>query len=83
MNLVQIDVIDVKTAKAVVDGSHDPSSAVASTVRVKVVSDRVMKLRAEHDFITPLFDGRADDRLVLPVAVHVGRVNQVDPRIER
>jgi hypothetical protein len=40
-------------------------------------------LRGEHDVVTPSFERLADDLLRLAGRVHVGRVDEVDARVER
>ncbi len=81
MDLVQVDVVDVETAQAVVDRPHHPSPGVAPPV--DVVAHRPVELGGEHDVVAPAGDRPPDDHLVLACAVHVGGVDQVDPGIER
>lgn len=48
-----------------------------------MIADRVVELRAEHHVVATTAYRRADDALVLAVAIHVGRVDQVDASVER
>src|SRR5439155_5731117 len=58
-----------------------PAAGVATLVRV--VSHRAVHLGSENDSIAPILERFAHDRLRLPSRVHVGGVDEVDPRIER
>ena len=81
MDLVQVDVVDVEAAQALVDRPHDPAPGVAPAV--DVVAHRPVELGRQHDVVAPSGDRPPDDQLVLPGAVDVGGVDEVDPRVDR
>ena len=82
MDLVEVDPVGLQPAQAGVDFLHEPAPRVAGHVRIGVVH-RAVHLRREHDRVAPALQGLADDLLGLAARVDVGRVDEVDPCVER
>ena len=82
MDLVEVDPVGLQAAQAVLDGLDDPAARVAPVVRV--VAHLAVHLAGEHDPVAlAAGEGLADDLLRLALRVHVGGVDEVDPRVER
>ena len=80
VHLVEVDVVDTEAAQAVVEGGDQPAAGAALVVAL--VAHRHERLGGEHDVVAPSGDGGADHLLGLAAAVHVGRIDQVDPGVE-
>ena len=80
VDLVEVDPVGAEAAQRVLDLAHDPAPAVARQVRP--LAHRPVELRRQHDLVAPTGERLADDRLGLAARVHVGGVDEVDPRIE-
>ena len=80
VGLVQVDVVGVQPAQAVLDLLHDPPPR--RTPLVGVVAHGRHELGGQHHAVAPPLERLADDLLGLARRVHVGRVNEVDARIE-
>ena len=81
VHLVQVDPVGPQPAQAVLDGRLQPPPRVAAAVRS--VAHLKVALGGEHDLGPPPAQRLPDDRLGLAVGVHVGRVDEVDPAVER
>ena len=81
VHLVQVDVVDLQPAQAVVAGLHDPAPRQAAALRI--VAHRVAHLGGQHDLVAAAAQGLAEDRLGRAVVVHVGRVEQRDAGVDR
>lgn len=83
MDLVQVDVIDAEPTQTVLDGGVHPPARIAPAVqRIRGigVAQLVVELGGQ-DHLVARPQCFADDLLVLPEAVHVGRVDEVDPTV--
>ena len=49
---------------------------------VRIVAHRVVHLTGEHDVVAPALECLADDLLGFALGVHVGGVDEVDPRVQ-
>ena len=81
VHLVEVDVIHLQPAQAVVAGLLDPPPRQPAAVRI--AGHRVSHLRRQHDPVASPDQRLAEDRLGCTVVVHVGRVEQRDARIDR
>src|SRR4051812_1717834 len=81
MDLVEVDVVGVQAPQRVLDGLHDPAARAALVV--DLVAHLAVELRGEDDVVAAAFEGLADDLLVLALRIDVGRVDEVDARVER
>src|SRR5205823_6930542 len=59
VHLVQVDVVGLQAAQAVLDLADDPAPRVAAHVRV--LAHRAVRLRGQHDVVPPTAQGLADD----------------------
>src|SRR5689334_19880524 len=80
MDLVEIDVIDAEPTQAVVEFGDQPATRTAAMVAL--VPHRHGRFGGEYQVVAATGDGLADHLLGLALAVHVGRVDQVDPGLE-
>src|SRR6185312_1232707 len=81
VNLVEIDVVGPEAAQRVLTSAKDPASCRAPVVE-HLIAHRMMQFGG-HDYIVAAPpQSFADDLLRLPIAVHVGGVDEVDPAVE-
>ena len=81
VGLVEVDVVGVEPAQAVLDLPHDPAAGRPAVVRV--LAHRRHELGGQHDLVAPALERLADDLLRLAAGVHVGGVDEVDAAVER
>ncbi len=81
VDLVQVDVVGLQAAQRVLDLGHDPAPGVASLVGI--VAHRRRTLGREDDVVAAPLERLADDLFGLAAGVHVGGVDEVDPRVQR
>jgi hypothetical protein len=82
VDLVEVDPIGLEPAERILDLANDPAARVAELIGI--VPHRPVHLGREHDVVAPAAgECLADDLLRLPACVDVGRVDEVDARIER
>ena len=82
VDLVEVDPVGAQPPQRVLDRPHDPAARVAPLVGV--LTHRVVELRGEDHVVAPAAGERlADDLLGLALAIDVGRVDEVDPGVER
>ncbi|MGX1224141.1 hypothetical protein RKD42_005400 [Streptomyces ambofaciens] len=80
VDLVEVHVVDAEAAQAVVQLGDQP--ATRGALVVGLVAHRHACLRGQHDVVPAPGDRLADHLLRLAAAVHVGGVDQVDPRLQ-
>jgi hypothetical protein len=81
MDLVKVDPVGAEPAQTRVALPDEPAAGVAALVHV--VAHHPVRLRRQHDSITAALERFAHDLLRLAARVDVGRVDEVDPRVER
>jgi uncharacterized protein (DUF2336 family) len=81
MHLVQVDVIGAQTPERVLDRAHDPLARAAAVVGLVV--HRHEELRGEDEIVAAALERLADDLFRYATGVDVGRVLEVDARVER
>jgi hypothetical protein len=81
MDLIEVNPVRLQPPKACFDGLDDPAARVAASVAA--LAHLEMRLRCEHDPISPSDQRFADDLLGLAVRVHVRGVDEVDAVLER
>ena len=81
VDLVQVDVVGVEPAEALLALADDPAARVA--LHVGVGAHVAVDLGRQHDVVAAALDRLGDDRLRLTGRVHVGGVDEVDPGVER
>src|SRR3954453_11594833 len=83
MNLIQIDVVRAEAAERGIDGLEDVLAREPLAVGAGAGAEE--DLRGDDDLVAPgeVADGPAKDLLGGAVRVHVGRVEERDPRLER
>ena len=79
VDLVQVDVVGLQAAQRVLDRGHDP--APRGALLIGIVAHRAAELRREDHAVAAPLERLADD--LLGVAVGVGGVDEVDPRVQR
>jgi hypothetical protein len=81
--IIQVDVIQAETLKGTIAALPyvlwPPIDARPAAVRCPHVAE----LRGQHDLAAPVPDRLAHEDLVLAYAVHVGRVQEIDPQFQR
>jgi hypothetical protein len=82
VDLIEVDPVRLQASEAVLDLLDDPAARVALHVRIGVVH-RPVHLGRKHDRIAAALECLTDDLLGFAARVHVGRVDEVDPRIKR
>jgi hypothetical protein len=78
---VEIDMVGLQSTQGCIELADEPASRIALVVRI--VAHGKVRLGGQHDVVAPPLESLADDLLGFAVAVHVGRVDEVDPRIDR
>lgn len=82
VDLVEVDVVDAKTAQGRFDSGDDPAARIAAPVGVW--PHRAAELGGEDDVVAAAAQCLPDDLLGFAVAaVYVGGVDEVDPVVER
>jgi hypothetical protein len=82
VDLVEVDPVGPQPAQRVLDRADDPSARRA--LPVGIVAHRAVELGREDDVVAaPARERLGDDLLGLALPVHVGGVDEVDPRVER
>ncbi len=82
VDLIEVDVVRAQAAQAVLASRHDPSARVA--LCVGVLAHDAVHLGGQNDLLPILLGQRlAHDLLGLAERIDIGRVDEVDPRIER
>ena len=80
VRLVQVDVVGPQPTERVLDGAHDPSAGVAAPVRVG--AHRSVELRGQDHVVATAGERLADELFGAALRVSVGRVDDVDARID-
>ena len=80
VQLIEVNTVGLEPAQTALDLCHDVVAAVATVVGA--VAAGKMDLGGQHYAVPPPLEGRADDRLGLPIGVRVGRVYDVEPGVE-
>ena len=80
VGLVEVDVVGVEPAQAVLHLAHDPAAGRPAVVRV--LAHRRHELGGQHHLVAPALQRLADDLLRLAAGVHVGGVDEVDAAVE-
>lgn len=80
VQLIEIDVIGLQAAQAVLDRGEDVAPGETSVVRP--VTCLAPHFRRQHDIVPATCQRLADDLLRAPPAVDVRRVDEVDPLVE-
>ena len=81
VHLVQVDVVGLQAAQAVLHLADDPAARVAA--HVGVLAHRAVRLGGQHHLVAAAAQGLADDLLRLPRRVHVRGVDEVDAAVQR
>ena len=81
VHLVEVDVVGVEAAQALLALTQDPASRAAAHVRIG--AHVAVHLGGEHDVVAAALDRLGHDLFRLSARVHVGGVDEVDPGIER
>ena len=81
MLVVEVDVVDAEPLQRGVARLLHVLRVAAHLARAVVVAD-VAELRREDDLFAAVADRLTDELLVRAAAVHVGRVEEVDPELE-
>jgi hypothetical protein len=79
VDLVEVDVVGLQAAQRVLDCGHDP--AARGSLLVGIVTCGAAELGREDDAVTAALERLAHDHFGL--AVRVGRVDEVDPCVQR
>ena len=81
VHLVQVDVVGLQAAQAVLHLADEPAARVAA--HVGVLAHLAVRLGGQHHAVAAPAQGLADDLLRLPRRVHVRGVDEVDAAVER
>ena len=81
VHLVQVDVVGLQPAQAVLDLADDPAARVAA--HVGILAHLAVRLGGQHHVVPAAAQGLADDLLRLPRRVHVRGVDEVDAAVQR
>ena len=81
MDLVQVDVVGAQPAEGVLDLPRDPQSGIALLVHSG--THLAVDLGGQDYLVPPSLQGLADDLFRRAFAIDVGRVDEVDPGVER
>src|ERR1019366_9379675 len=79
VDLVEVDVVGLQAAQRVLDRGHDP--APRGALLIGIVAHWATELGRENDAVTTPFERLAHN--LFRVAVGVGGVDEVDPRVQR
>src|SRR5581483_9677767 len=77
--VVEVDVVGAETPERPLDRRAD---GLGAPVR-PAVAERADELRRHHELVTTALDRPADELLVRAASVHLGRVEERDPELER
>jgi hypothetical protein len=80
VHLVQIDVVRVEAAQAVLDRLMHP--LLRSPPLVRELAHSIPELGSEHHFVAPTLQSLADDLLGFTLRVDICRVDEVDAAVE-
>jgi len=80
VDLVEVDVVGLQAAQRVLDRGHDPAPRGASLIGI--VTHRATQLGGKDDVAAASLERLPHDLFGLAVGVHVGGVDEVDPRVQ-
>jgi hypothetical protein len=80
VHVVEVDVVDAEALERGVTGGPDVVRGVVD--RADAVDAPDAELGGQHHLVAAVLDGPADELLVVPAAVHVGGVEEVDAEVE-
>jgi hypothetical protein len=85
MDIVQVDVVDAEPLPRAVEGLADMGRAIVEEARAVVASANGELGRERHPGATAFVFGQelADHLFAEPIAIDVGRVPEIDAKIER
>jgi hypothetical protein len=81
VDLVQVDVVRLQAPEAAVDRASDPHARVAAVVESG--THLAVDLRCQDHLVASTLQRTPDDLLRLTGGVDIGRVDEVDPAVER
>ena len=83
MLVVDIDVVGAEPLERGVTGGENVLAVAADAEPLALLGADAAELCREHDLVAAVLDRAADEPLVLERPVRVGRVEEIDPKLER